>query len=128
MGSAKAEIDIEASPEKVWELVGNFGGIADWMPGLDACTVKGDDRTISMLGMEIVERLYDRDEEARSITYGIVGGSLSLDHHRATIKVQPSGTGSFVTWEVDVKPDNLTEVMEQTYQGSLDALKERFEK
>lgn len=123
MGQAKAEIDVDSSPDQVWAVVGDFGGIGKWMPGIESCTVEGEDRTLSMLGMSIVERLYDRDDDARSITYGIVGGDLSVAEHRATIAVEPSpGGGSHVTWAVTVEPDTLTDVMQQTYQGSLEAL------
>ncbi len=124
MGKSTAQIDIDKAPDAVWAVVGDFGGLAGWMPGIDSCTIDGDDRTLSMLGMEIVEHLYDRDDAARSITYGIVSGGLTVDHHRATITVTPAGSGSHVTWAVEVEPDTLTAVMEQTYQSSLQALKE----
>jgi carbon monoxide dehydrogenase subunit G len=126
MGTRTAQIDIDKSPDEVWAVVGDFGGIGAWMPGIDSCSVSGDERTISMLGMEIVERQFERDDAARSLTYGIVSGGLSVDHHRATIAVTPNGSGSHVTWEVDVDPDTLTDIMEQTYQGSLQALKDHL--
>lgn len=126
MGQAQASIDIERDPDAVWAVVGDFGGLG-WMPGIDSCTVAGEDRTLAMMGMEIVERLLGRDEAARSITYGIVGGSLPVDKHVATITVNPAGAGSHVTWDVEVAPDTLTDIMQQTYQGALGALKERLE-
>lgn len=126
MGQAEASIDIARGADEVWAVVGDFGGLG-WMPGVDSCTVSGDDRTLSMLGMEIVERQLARDDAARSISYGIVSGSLPVDHHVATITVSPSGDGSHVTWAVDVAPDSLTDIMQQTYAGALEALKKRLE-
>jgi hypothetical protein len=41
------------------------------------------------------------------------------------VTVTPSGEVCTVTWDVDVEPDNLTDIMLQTYQGALQALKEK---
>lgn len=126
MGQAQASIDIDRDADAVWAVAGDFGGLA-WMPGVESCTVDGDDRTLSMLGMEIVERQLGRDDAARRLSYGIVGGSLPVDRHVATITVTPAGAGAHVTWDVEVLPDTLTDIMVQTYQGALGALKERLE-
>jgi carbon monoxide dehydrogenase subunit G len=126
MGQRTADIDIDKTPDEVWAVVSNFGGLADWMPGIDACTVEGDDRTISMLGIELVEHLFECDDSARSLTYGIVSGGLTVDKHRATVTVTPAGSGSHVTWSVEVEPDSLGDIMGQTYEGSLQGLKEHL--
>ena len=55
MANGKAEISIDRSPDDVWKLVRDFGGLADWMPGIESCTVDGDVRTIGMMGIEIKE-------------------------------------------------------------------------
>jgi carbon monoxide dehydrogenase subunit G len=125
MGNARAEIDIEQAPDAVWAVVGDFGGIGGWMPGIEECRVDGDDRFIKMMGMEIVERLERRDEDERVIVYGIVGG-VPVINHRATISVLTDGAGSRVTWDVEVEPDDMTDVMQQVYQQSLQALKEHL--
>jgi mxaD protein len=122
MGNARAEIDIDKPADAVWSVVGDFGGIGGWMPGIEACHVDGDDRFLKMMGMEVVERLERRDEDERVIVYGIVGG-VPVGNHRATITVEPSGTGSHVTWDVEVEPDEMTDMMHQVYQQSLEALK-----
>ena len=46
MGKARAEIDIDRPADDVWAVVGDFGGIAGWMPGIESCKVDGDDRVI----------------------------------------------------------------------------------
>ena len=71
MESETAEIEIDASPADVWAVAGDFGGLV-WMPGIEECTVDGDVRTISMMGMEIKEQLRSRDDAARSIAYSII--------------------------------------------------------
>ena len=86
MGFASTEIEIGKPPEEVWAVVGDFGSIAEWMPGVESCVVDGDDRILKMRGTQITERLQSRDEDARVLVYGIVGG-IPVGNHRATITV-----------------------------------------
>lgn len=126
MESETAEISIDAPPADVWAVVGDFGGLI-WMPGIEACTVDGDVRTISMMGMEIKEQLKGRDDDARSIAYSIVDGPVPLDSHLATITVhEGEGGGSRVTWQVDVEPEGAA-MFKDIYQGALGALKDKLE-
>lgn len=126
MESETAEISIDAPPADVWAVVGDLGGLI-WMPGIEACTVDGDVRTISMMGMEIKEQLKGRDDDARSIAYSIVDGPVPLDSHLATITVhEGEGGGSRVTWQVDVEPEGAA-MFKDIYQGALGALKDKLE-
>ena len=125
MGEARAEITIDCPVDDVWAVVGNFGDLS-WMPGIEKCELEGDDRVLSMFGMRIVERQFNRDEEACVIAYGIVDGDMKPEVHRATITVMPAGSGSFVTWDVETD-DAMVEVMQGAYTGALVALKEQLE-
>ena len=122
MGKARAEIDIDRPADAVWAVVGDFGGIGSWMPGIESCHLDGDDRVLKMMGMDIIERLESRDDDGRVIVYGIVGG-VPVANHKATIAVAAEGDGSHVTWDVEVEPDEMTDMMHQVYQQSLEALK-----
>jgi carbon monoxide dehydrogenase subunit G len=125
MGEARAEATIEAPADDIWKRVSDFGDLS-WMGGVDSCTLDGDDRTIKMSGMEIVERRLRVDEANRSLTYGIVGG-VPVGHHQATITVTPKGdTSSHVTYDVDTD-DAMVEMMKGVYQGALDNLKSQLE-
>ena len=125
MGEARAEITINRSADDVWATVGNFGELS-WMPGVETCELDGDNRVIGMFGMRIVEHQYSRDDEHRTLTYGIVDGDMKPEVHRATITVMPAGNGSFVTWDVETD-DAMVEVMQGAYTGALGALKEKLE-
>jgi len=122
MGKARAEIDIDKPADAVWSVVGDFGGIATWMPGVESCVVDGDDRVLKIMGLDVIERLERRDDDERVIVYGIVGG-VPVGNHKATISVTDTGDGSHVTWDVEVEPDEMTDFMHQTYQQSLEALR-----
>ena len=125
MGKARAEIDIDSPTDAVWAVVGDFGAIGDWQPGIESCILDGDDRVIKMMGMEVTETLVRRDDDERVIVYGITGG-VPVGNHRATITVNAAGGGSHVTWDVEVEPDDMTDVMHQVYQQGLQALKDHL--
>ena len=128
MGHGVSEVSIARPADEVWAVAGQFGDLHSWMPGIESCEVAGDDRTLKMMGMTIVETLRNRDDAARTISYSISGGDVSVDSHQATITVHPDGdAASRVTWEVDVEPDSMTDLMQGTYQSALDALKARLE-
>jgi len=125
MGKARAEIGIARSPEEVWAVAGDFGGIGAWMPGVESCVVDGDDRILRLMGMEITERLVRRDDEARALTYAIVGG-VPVANHFATVTVVPEDGGSRVYWDVDVEPDDMLAMMHEVYQQNLQVLKDHL--
>jgi mxaD protein len=125
MGQAEVDIDIKADPDKVWAVVGDFGGLDKWLPGVESCSHEGDDRHLEMMNMKITEHLVKKDDGARQIVYGITDG-VPVEHHQATITVSPAGDGSKVTWLVDTD-DAMTEMMSQIYQQGLVALKEHIE-
>jgi len=126
MAERTAEIDVDGTPEAVWALVGDFGGIAGWMPGMESCRLEGDNRILDTMGMTITEKLVARDDATRAITYGIVDG-VPVESHEATITVSPAGAGSHVTWVVAAAPDEMADLMQTIYQQSLEALKAHVE-
>jgi mxaD protein len=125
VGKGHAEIDIDKPADDVWAVVGDFGGIGGWMPGIESCAVAGDDRMLKTMGMDITERLERRDDGTREITYAIIDG-VPVTSHKATITVVPDGSASHVTWDVEVEPDEMTELMQGIYQQSLQALKDHL--
>jgi len=126
MAERTAEIDINGSPEAVWALAGDFGGIAGWMPGMESCRVEGENRILETMGMTITEQLVTKDDAARAITYAIIDG-VPVESHRATVTVTAAGDGSHVTWVVDAAPEEMADLMHAVYQQSLEALKAAVE-
>ena len=126
MAERTAEIDIDGTPENVWALVGDFGGIAGWMPGMESCRVEGENRILETMGMTITEKLLARDDATKAITYSIVDG-VPVESHQATITVTAAGSGSHVSWVVDAAPDEMADLMQGVYQSSLEAVKAHVE-
>ena len=127
MGTGNASISIDRSADQVWALIGDFGGIGGWMPGIDSCRVEGEDRILETMGMTITEHLVKKDDAARALTYSIVEGA-PVERHEAVITVIPDGEGSRVTWDVEATPDDMAGLMAAVYQQALDALKAHVEK
>lgn len=127
MADGKVEVHIERSPDDVWALIQDFGGLDTWMPGIDACELDGDVRKLQTMGMEIHERLVSQDDAARTQSYSIVQGPMPLEHHLATLSVEPDGDGSRFTWAYEVRPDDLAAVFAGIYDGSAQAVKAQLE-
>jgi carbon monoxide dehydrogenase subunit G len=125
MAAGAVDVTIAADPDAVWEKVGDFAGVGVLFPGLESFRMEGDERIIGMFGMEIRERLLARDEEARVLTYSVVGG-VPIDSHTATISVEADGAGSKVIWAYDVAPDEMAPIFGDTYKGALAALEGSF--
>jgi uncharacterized membrane protein len=126
LGTGNAEIDIDAPADAVWAVVGDFGGVAGWMPGLDGCRVEGDDRILDTMGMTITERLLAKDDSGRSLTYSVVDGA-PVEGHRAVITVTPAGEACHVSWVVEATPDEMADLMATVYQQALATLKTHVE-
>src|SRR6516162_8239079 len=69
MAAGAVDVTLTATPDAAWKVVGDFGGVADFFPGIESFRLEGDDRIIGMFGMEIRERLLARDEDAMTISY-----------------------------------------------------------
>jgi len=126
MATRRADITISRSPDEVWAVTGDFGGIG-WMPGVESCEVDGDIRSLSLSGMSIKERLVRRDEASRTLVYTIVDGPFTLTRHESAVIVDADGEGSKVTWTVDVEPDEMADGMIDVYKSVLEALKAHLE-
>ena len=81
MTDVKVSESVAAPAAKVWELLGDFGGVTKWGGSmLQSCSVEGEGvgavRRIGLRGgMEIAERCEAYDAAKRSFSYSILGKS-----------------------------------------------------
>jgi hypothetical protein len=127
MAEGSTQISVAKTPDEVWKLVGDFGGLAGWMPGIEACELEGDVRHIKTMGLDIDEKLNELDDTNRVVRYSIVKSPMPLEFHEATITVAPEGDGTSVTWKVEVRPDEMLGAFLPIYEGSLGAVKTHFD-
>jgi len=126
MALIHAETVIDRSPDEVWAVVGDFGGLPEWAPGIKSGRVDGNRRYLSMGSMEVVEEELSRDDAARSYSYGLVD-SPGIEKHVVKVAVTAAGSGAKVTLDCECAPDSLTALFEPTYEGFVTALKAHLE-
>ena len=120
MTEVKVSETIAAPAAKVWELLGDFGGVTKWGGSmLQSCTVEGTGvgavRTIGLPGgMSLQERCEALDAAGRSLTYSIIGKSpIPIRDYVSTCRVVESGPSECrVDWNGTFEPDGASE--EQT--------------
>jgi hypothetical protein len=104
--NVKKQIQTPAAPAKAWNAIGDFCGLATWLPAVAGCQLSRVDgvvlRTLSLNGGgTVVEKLIRWDARKRSYTYGIVSGPLPVANYVSTLSVAPAGKGSVVSWTGD---------------------------
>ncbi len=135
MANASASVRIPASADKVWQLVGGFLSLPDWLPFI-AKSLPGEGGRLRHLttqgGQEISERLESFDNQARTYSYSIAEGPFPVTDYLATLKVSADGDqAALVEWSGSFTPDGISEAEAETlflgvYQGGLEALQGKF--
>jgi carbon monoxide dehydrogenase subunit G len=129
MATIRADSYIDCSPDEVWSVVGDIGGLSTWMPGVQASALVRDQRVceLSVGSPPLVEMVLSRDDAKRRYDYTIVDGPMSFDHHRAAMWLEPEGAGSRYTWEMTIEPDEAAEPMRAIAEAGAEALKSHIE-
>jgi hypothetical protein len=112
--SIRKEVLIDASPEKVWEALRDFGAIHERLvPGfVTDCRMDGPDRIVTFAnGATYREVLIDLDDESRRLAWSIVDGPYR--HHNGVAQVFADGdVRTRFVWTTDLLADD--EVVAQT--------------
>jgi hypothetical protein len=131
--SVTDRIDLNAPPDKVWALVGDFR--ASWHPLIANVKLIGDGigqlRVIETIdGKQIVERLDAIDNAARFYRYTGISG-LPASDYAGRLEVKPNGAGSSVEWGAQYLPKGQGDVVVRTivstlFKTGLESLKSHF--
>jgi hypothetical protein len=121
MTEVKVSQAVNAPAARVWELLGDFGGVAKWGGSmLQSCQVEGSGvgavRTIGLPGgMSIQERCEGYDDAGRAMTYSIIGKSpIPIRDYVSTCRIVETGAGQCrVDWQGRFEPDGVTEEQAQ---------------
>src|SRR3954452_21640746 len=87
--------ELGASIDEGWKLVGDFGGrISSFgLPVELSGEGIGQTRSIPSGPEPTVERLEERDEEAKRLVYSIVSGAMPLKNYVSTMQLSAAGDG-----------------------------------
>lgn len=116
---AKESIMINASPEKVWGLIGDFSAIDEWHPAVAKVEMKDDKTRVLTLKADgnptITETIKKLDNEKMMVKYKITDMSviktitfnskdtpyftLPVNNYSAILSVKEKDGGSLVSWK-----------------------------
>jgi D-threo-aldose 1-dehydrogenase len=133
---AAASIDLPAPPERVWQLVGGFGSLPDWLPYIRKSELSEGGRVRHLAnrdGATIVERLVAFDQPGRRYTYAIVHAPFPVTNYLSTlcVKANDTGNGSRVEWSGRFTPTEMgtadaAKLFRGIYEDGLKALAARL--
>lgn len=136
MAHTTTSIKISASPEQVWQLIGGFDSLPDWLPYIPSSKVSEGGRVRHLAnpdGDAIVERLEVFNDKERYYTYSIMKAPFPVTDYLSTIHVKEDtdGKSSLVEWSgsftpVGVSDKEAMDLFHGIYKDGLEALQQAF--
>ncbi|MEB0040075.1 MULTISPECIES: SRPBCC family protein [unclassified Pseudomonas] len=136
MAKASATIEVSATADQVWQLMGGFGSLPDWLPFIVECELGEGGRVRHLKtndGAVIVERLQTFDNAARTYTYSIEQGPFPVTDYLAKVEVSevPGKHSTNIVWSgtftcAGITEEAAAELFDGVYRGGLAALKSNF--
>ena len=136
MATASSVIEIPASADHVWQLIGGFNSLPDWLPFIAKSEPSEGGRVRHLTtadGGAIVERLQTFDNVARIYSYTIEESPFPVSAYLATVQVEAlTESSAKVTWSGVFTPATGTsdaaveELFAGVYSGGLEALRGNF--
>jgi len=109
MASIHKEALLDASPDRVWDAVRDFGAVHTRLARgfVTDCTMDGDARIVTFANGTVArELLVDCGDTRRRLVYAIVGERIK--QHSASFQIVDDGAGrSRFIWTVDVLPNEI---------------------
>ncbi|HHR1325811.1 SRPBCC family protein [Klebsiella aerogenes] len=136
MATTTVSIEIPASVDQVWQLMGGFNSLPDWLPFIPKSVVSegGRVRTLTTSdGGTVIERLEAFDNRQRSYSYSIIQAPFPVVDYLSTIAVVATADSNItrVEWSGSFTPVNVSDADAEAlfsgiYRDGLQALKNNF--
>lgn len=135
MASTIARIALPVAADRVWQLIGGFNALPDWLPYIPHSELSEGGRVRTLAnpaGEAIVERLEAFNDKERYYSYSILQAPFPSTDYLATLRVKPDGeSASVVEWSgrftpVGVSDEHVTQLFQGIYTDGLQALKEKI--
>lgn len=136
MATTSASIEIPISADRVWQLIGGFNALPDWLPYIPTSELSEGGRVRSLAtpeGEVIVERLEAFSNRDRSYSYSFISVPFPARDYLATLQVREIAgrqaalvvwSGSFVA--DGASDDAVTSLFHGIYRAGLEALEQRL--
>jgi hypothetical protein len=129
-------IEVPVSADQVWQLIGGFNTLPDWLPFIVKSEASDGGRVRHLQtadGGVVVERLQSFDNVARTYSYTIEQSPFPVSAYLATLQVEAlTDASAKVTWSGVFTPAAGTtdaaveELFAGVYSGGLEALRANF--
>ncbi|WP_248798234.1 SRPBCC family protein [Pseudomonas sp. MWU13-2105] len=136
MAATSVTVEIAASPEEVWQLMGGFDSLPDWLPFVPRSSLSEGGRVRTLHTADdvlIVERLEAFDNRARRYSYSFIQQPFPVADYLATLQVREGNDPhtSIVEWAGIFTPTGVSEeeavdLFHSIYAEGLAALKANF--
>ena len=136
MASTSASIEIAATADRVWQLIGGFNSLPDWLPYISGSELSEGGRVRNLKTPEgelIVERLESFSQQDRSYSYSILQAPFPATDCLSTLLVREiaGGQASLVVWSgsfiaVGVSDEEISCLFHGIYRDGLQALKQKL--
>ncbi|WP_456025475.1 SRPBCC family protein [Pseudomonas capeferrum] len=136
MATASSVIEVPVSADQVWQLIGGFNALPDWLPFIVKSEASDGGRVRHLQtadGGVVVERLQSFDKVARTYSYTIEQSPFPVSAYLATLQVEAlTDASAKVTWSGVFTPAAGTtdaaveELFAGVYSGGLEALRANF--
>lgn len=128
-------IAIDASPEAVWDVLGDLGATDEWLPGIVAALMEGSTRICTTAdGFEIREEISDYQPERRTFRYQHVQVPMPIENSGGSFVVEPDEDGSALvvlesSFEAveSAQEAQVGQMINRAFQQALESLKRRVE-
>lgn len=138
MSKVSMSTRINASSDKVWEVLRDFNGLPAIISVIKKSTMEGSGtgalRTLSFEGggPPVVEKLEKIDDQAKTLSYSIVTSPLPVSEYFATVETMEMDQRQCeVRWYSTFEPKGVSEaeavkVVEGVYTAAFEGLKKLF--
>jgi hypothetical protein len=130
MASIHKEALLDASPDRVWDAVRDFGAVHTRLARdfVTDCTMDDDARIVTFAnGTTARELLVDCDDARRRLVYAIVGERIK--QHSASFQIVDDGAGrSRFIWIADVLPNEIAPYISAQMDLGMIAMKTTLER
>lgn len=124
--SVVSAVSVDAPAVNVWQVVGDFGGFARFIPALASIEVIGDGpgsvrhKKFKEGGHVVVEQLNSRNDEAMTMTWTTLYNSLGIGKLWASMVVEPQDRGGCnATWTIIAEPADGSPMSVDEFNGFL---------
>ncbi len=135
MVQLRKTVTIDATPEAVWEVLGDLSGTTEWLPGTVAARMEGSTRICTTAdGFDIREEISDYVPSSRSYRYRHLEVPLPVSESAGSFTVEPDDGGALVVLQSEFEPLDAAEegqvqqLLEGALERALESLKQRVER